>query len=136
MDGGEEALEPRLHGGGVLIFIDQDLAQTRSYRRPDVVVIFEELDGPAQQVVISHQAMAPLIHLVIVRERPQCVLKVDKLRIVGLEQVAQRGPTIPHRREHRLQRSEEHTSELQSRGHLVCRLLLEKKKTHNETTST
>src|SRR5437870_10788980 len=28
------------------------------------------------------------------------------------------------------QRSEEHTSELQSRGHLVCRLLLEKK-THS-----
>src|SRR5437660_4121143 len=29
----------------------------------------------------------------------------------------------------RPRRSEEHTSELQSRGHLVCRLLLEKKKT-------
>src|SRR3989449_1266218 len=28
-------------------------------------------------------------------------------------------------------RSEEHTSELQSRLHLVCRLLLEKKKIHN-----
>src|SRR5207253_5619422 len=28
----------------------------------------------------------------------------------------------------RVHRSEEHTSELQSRGHLVCRLLLEKKK--------
>src|SRR5437870_11525068 len=28
-------------------------------------------------------------------------------------------------------RSEEHTSELQSRGHLVCRLLLEKKKIKN-----
>src|SRR5439155_26485718 len=28
-------------------------------------------------------------------------------------------------------RSEEHTSELQSRGHLVCRLLLEKKKKRN-----
>src|SRR5690625_7039455 len=28
-------------------------------------------------------------------------------------------------------RSEEHTSELQSRGHLVCRLLLEKKKQNN-----
>src|SRR5690625_6285574 len=27
-----------------------------------------------------------------------------------------------------IRRSEEHTSELQSRGHLVCRLLLEKKK--------
>src|SRR5207253_5722853 len=35
------------------------------------------------------------------------------------------------------QRSEEHTSELQSRGHLVCRLLLEKKKKHpsNDATS-
>src|SRR5207253_8880145 len=30
-------------------------------------------------------------------------------------------------------RSEEHTSELQSRGHLVCRLLLEKKKKKNKT---
>src|SRR5690625_6568387 len=29
-------------------------------------------------------------------------------------------------------RSEEHTSELQSRGHLVCRLLLEKKKSMNK----
>src|SRR5437660_4929319 len=35
----------------------------------------------------------------------------------------------PDRRiERAVARSEEHTSELQSRGHLVCRLLLEKKK--------
>src|SRR5207253_10511908 len=33
-----------------------------------------------------------------------------------------------HPRADRPLRSEEHTSELQSRGHLVCRLLLEKKK--------
>src|SRR3712207_6981078 len=35
----------------------------------------------------------------------------------------------------RVRRSEEHTSELQSRQYLVCRLLLEKKKriTYNET---
>src|SRR5205809_5753380 len=33
-------------------------------------------------------------------------------------------------------RSEEHTSELQSRLHLVCRLLLEKKKKSAETTIT
>src|SRR3712207_8496508 len=32
-----------------------------------------------------------------------------------------------------LARSEEHTSELQSRQYLVCRLLLEKKKTTNES---
>src|SRR5690625_6641319 len=31
-------------------------------------------------------------------------------------------------------RSEEHTSELQSRGHLVCRLLLEKKKRKRKST--
>src|SRR5690625_4121136 len=30
-----------------------------------------------------------------------------------------------------ISRSEEHTSELQSRGHLVCRLLLEKQKAHH-----
>src|SRR5438876_1873134 len=33
----------------------------------------------------------------------------------------------------RRQRSEEHTSELQSPVHLVCRLLLEKKKNHYQT---
>src|SRR2546429_5337584 len=35
----------------------------------------------------------------------------------------------------RCRRSEEHTSELQSRLHLVCRLLLEKKKKDNELRS-
>src|SRR5690554_7085833 len=33
-------------------------------------------------------------------------------------------------------RSEEHTSELQSRPHLVCRLLLEKKKIHDQLDGT
>src|SRR3989442_8597083 len=49
-----------------------------------------------------------------------------------------RGPTQTARfRFHRWKvvrthdRSEEHTSELQSRPHLVCRLLLEKKKKHH-----
>src|SRR5207253_10950347 len=36
------------------------------------------------------------------------------------------GARVP--RVFEMKRSEEHTSELQSRGHLVCRLLLEKKK--------
>src|SRR5262245_65236983 len=34
---------------------------------------------------------------------------------------------------HNIMRSEEHTSELQSLRHLVCRLLLEKKKKRNKT---
>src|SRR5207253_4672763 len=36
--------------------------------------------------------------------------------------------TLQTRPQKNPERSEEHTSELQSRGHLVCRLLLEKKK--------
>src|SRR6266568_9618261 len=46
--------------------------------------------------------------------------------------IFRRGPQAPAARHPRqpppAQRSEEHTSELQSQFHLVCRLLLEKKK--------
>src|SRR2546429_3122879 len=42
-----------------------------------------------------------------------------------------RGPALSPRSRHS-KRSEEHTSELQSRLHLVCRLLLEKKKKNNK----
>src|SRR5437870_8255604 len=41
-------------------------------------------------------------------------------------EIAQRG--VAGAKVDRSFRSEEHTSELQSRGHIVCRLLLEKKK--------
>src|SRR5699024_11438366 len=40
--------------------------------------------------------------------------------------------SLPSERTAASQRSEEHTSELQSRFDLVCRLLLEKKKTHSK----
>src|SRR2546429_4251583 len=53
----------------------------------------------------------------------------DPVAIVG---VIPDRPVVLDRRLHRkvlpVKRSEEHTSELQSRLHLVCRLLLEKKK--------
>src|SRR2546429_4696913 len=45
------------------------------------------------------------------------------------------GEAVGEMRRHLLdlmRRSEEHTSELQSRLHLVCRLLLEKKKKHKQ----
>src|SRR5690625_6835198 len=44
------------------------------------------------------------------------------------EQISYDGLTLKPRKGEVFLRSEEHTSELQSRGHLVCRLLLEKKK--------
>src|SRR5947209_10669075 len=42
-------------------------------------------------------------------------------------------PDLPHQRLIGRSRSEEHTSELQSRQYLVCRLLLEKKKKKTTT---
>src|SRR5690349_23470227 len=49
-----------------------------------------------------------------------------------LEEVQQSSAGVDQRRDHVLvDRSEEHTSELQSRRDLVCRLLLEKKKKKN-----
>src|SRR5690625_6161579 len=53
-----------------------------------------------------------------------------KERVAYFVQQTERWPAIKCevRTEQHIYRSEEHTSELQSRGHLVCRLLLEKKK--------
>src|SRR2546427_8565947 len=47
-----------------------------------------------------------------------------RLRLVGLARTGREA----------LQRSEEHTSELQSQSNLVCRLLLEKKKNKKKNT--
>src|SRR3989442_5352243 len=60
----------------------------------------------------------------IVRIFPEEGLADDR---AVLDRVRERSDLIEGRRE-RDDRSEEHTSELQSRPHLVCRLLLEKKK--------
>src|SRR2546422_6895038 len=46
-----------------------------------------------------------------------------------------RSTILRARRQLTANRSEEHTSELQSRLHLVCRLLLEKKKSHSRLAS-
>src|SRR2546430_9375656 len=49
---------------------------------------------------------------------------------VLLRRIGQRDLALVHGHHHRhRRRSEEHTSELQSQSNLVCRLLLEKKKT-------
>src|SRR5690625_6183277 len=54
-------------------------------------------------------------------------LVIKRLRRVFREAAENRRAVVAMSREIDA-RSEEHTSELQSRGHLVCRLLLEKKK--------
>src|SRR3712207_6922329 len=52
-------------------------------------------------------------------------------RLAAQEHIGQRMPDELADAQLTLGRSEEHTSELQSRQYLVCRLLLEKKKTRS-----
>src|SRR3712207_7449346 len=62
--------------------------------------------------------------------REQVVREVDRLGALQVRVAGHRPVDVPvgHLDDDALQRSEEHTSELQSRQYLVCRLLLEKKK--------
>src|SRR3712207_7137802 len=67
-----------------------------------------------------------------------CTVKLSRSCVPGLSNyqlhtIAEHF-SIPLPNRHRAPRSEEHTSELQSRQYLVCRLLLEKKK-HTTTSS-
>src|SRR5947199_2684706 len=60
--------------------------------------------------------------------RVACSRAIARIRAAAARGLA--APKLPTiRMSSRKQRSEEHTSELQSLRHLVCRLLLEKKKT-------
>src|SRR2546429_6665845 len=62
---------------------------------------------------------------------PAAQLHRARAAALAHERRAGRGRHAAHeRRDRERHRSEEHTSELQSRLHLVCRLLLEKKKTN------
>src|SRR2546430_12419688 len=57
-------------------------------------------------------------------------------RVRGVHgEVVRLAGTEPVGDAHRLLRSEEHTSELQSQSNLVCRLLLEKKKNSNSAST-
>src|SRR5690625_3818688 len=74
------------------------------------------------------------------REHPVAWVRgVDVVELLKLFRGVQHGgwdPTSEHNFHiYTLVRSEEHTSELQSRGHLVCRLLLEKKKYRHDNNS-
>src|SRR5690625_6492857 len=57
--------------------------------------------------------------------------RVRKMKLPGVISLRNALPIWPMPKGGFMRRSEEHTSELQSRGHLVCRLLLEKKKQYN-----
>src|SRR5438552_14181817 len=65
------------------------------------------------------------VHIDGVAQRT-CILPVGTVEGKGITTIE--GLTVAGAALHPVQRSEEHTSELQSPDHIVCRLLLEKKK--------
>src|SRR5690625_6927607 len=82
----------------------------------DLILTFFTCTSPTQNSTLSLHDALP-----IYAADPDGLLRGHRQRAGG-----GRAPLGPDRSERG--RSEEHTSELQSRGHLVCRLLLEKKK--------
>src|SRR2546430_12444291 len=82
-------------------------------------------------VIVTGRPTALLFFFLMIRRPPRSTLfpYTTLFRSGGHERT--RGPGISHHRwrsRRTRHRSEEHTSELQSQSNLVCRLLLEKKK--------
>src|SRR5690606_41899499 len=88
----------------------------------------------ARSPLSLHDALP--ISLLPVQVRDRGVVDATVVRRVLPEHALDPAARLRERRldaERQTVRSEEHTSELQSRENLVCRLLLEKKKSHNVT---
>src|SRR5690625_4303479 len=88
--------------------------------------IFIVEDGNMTSLSVQHMVLIVLVHVV-----GRSMLKTELLLQKRSKQTIHQQVMIFPNTSHvvvRVVRSEEHTSELQSRGHLVCRLLLEKKK--------
>src|SRR5690625_6060184 len=88
--------------------------------------LLRETWGFEGTVVADYWAVSFLqsMHRVVEDDRAAAVAALS----AGLDIELPETTAYPHLAGAVEDRSEEHTSELQSRGHLVCRLLLEKKK--------
>src|SRR3712207_8340726 len=101
-----------------LFFFFNDTATTEIYTLSlhDALPICSQESCPGPQVAAS-------------RRRPSCATTAPPA-------LCWSRPRRPVRNRRKRTRSEEHTSELQSRQYLVCRLLLEKKKKHQRSIPT
>src|SRR3712207_7646263 len=78
---------------------------------------------------------AQVVHQPVVIRAPQVGHELEPVAVRQHQQELGEGPRRRIQPSHEVgheRRSEEHTSELQSRQYLVCRLLLEKKKNYNK----
>src|SRR5262245_64996157 len=78
----------------------------------------------------SHVLAAGDDHVLHTVDEEEVAVLVEVPRVTGVV------PAAAERLRGRVGRSEEHTSELQSLRHLVCRLLLEKKNKNQKSSST
>src|SRR5687768_18134709 len=85
----------------------------RSAEGTQVVITVKKADGKNKDYTLTRRKFST--------RRPETLTWADKKTAVVKIPTFDQGYSAPTR-------SEEHTSELQSRLHLVCRLLLEKKK--------
>src|SRR5438552_8721985 len=108
--------------------------------QPGLVAVYQGAEGlgVARQVLKHQPAVVKLVQRLALeraRRRDCLALPREGCSYGPLHVHAGAVRVIKIRQEpypsHHLRRSEEHTSELQSPDHLVCRLLLEKKKKEN-----
>src|SRR3712207_7835513 len=100
-------------------------------RRPPRSTLFPytTLFRSQQVLAVVEEQQEPLLGQVVPQHGVGIPCRVAQAQRLDDRRRHQRD--VGHRRQ---ARSEEHTSELQSRQYLVCRLLLEKKKTHRYST--
>src|SRR5437870_8399576 len=116
-----ERLRKVLFGAHPYAHVAPTEAQVAAYKLDDLNTVYRELYTPRNALL-----------LLVGDFDPQEMLKTIETVFhawSGKQPEAKAFPAPANPRGRRVYlRSEEHTSELQSRGHLVCRLLLEKKK--------
>src|SRR3712207_4210256 len=103
-------------------FVVEVVVAARDLRADALVIHLARAVDVFAQAVVEVRGVAPLAHLLLVVELDlgdEQAREAARLVVVALLLVRDLDGEV---------RSEEHTSELQSRQYLVCRLLLEKKK--------
>src|SRR5438067_10530681 len=91
--------------------------------------IFLMIRPPPQSTLFPYTTLFRSVHNLFARLCQRGPVPLARISTRGgFAQLGLRGAAFALGQEQRHQRSEEHTSELQSRFDLVCRLLLEKKK--------
>src|SRR5690625_5997391 len=113
---------------GFIIFLSAYLSSNQKYITsfkkgffPSIILVFTAFGLIMLQPDLGTGVVLVLTSMIMIFVAGARLMHFFGLALIGVAGFAYLIISAPYRR------SEEHTSELQSRGHLVCRLLLEKK---------